>query len=157
MICIVKSFMKFASKKTSYVCPGWVQTEPLVCLVLSSIWKWIRIRVFVPEYWPKFCLPRVAAEEKGVFDLFTWKAWTSNIMEWMSSSLVYLWDQLTVTTVWNTGETGDNYEWPLTFKIHWYMRSHMIMVASCLIPWSGARATRVAKLFNILTIDDPYL
>ena len=28
-------------------------------------------------------------------------------MEWMSSSLVYLWDQLTVTTVWNTGETGD--------------------------------------------------
>ena len=44
---------------------------------------------------------------KGVFDLSTWKAWTSNIVEWMSSSLVYLWDQLTVTLVWNTGETGD--------------------------------------------------
>ena len=27
----------------------------------------------------------------------------------MSSSLVYLWDKLTVTTVWNTGETGDMY------------------------------------------------
>ena len=30
-------------------------------------------------------------------------------MEWISSSLVYLWDQLTVTTVWNTEETGDIY------------------------------------------------
>ena len=29
----------------------------------------------------------------------------------MSSSLVYLWDQLTVTTVWNTGETGDIYSY----------------------------------------------
>ena len=25
----------------------------------------------------------------------------------MSSFLVYLWDHLTVTSVWNTGETGD--------------------------------------------------
>ena len=30
-------------------------------------------------------------------------------MEWMLSSLVYLWDQLTVTTVWNSGETGDTH------------------------------------------------
>ena len=36
-------------------------------------------------------------------------SWTSNIMEWMSSSSVYLWDQLTVTTIWNTGENGDIY------------------------------------------------
>ena len=32
------------------------------------------------------------------------------IVAWMSSSLVYLRDQLAVTTVWNTGETGDIYE-----------------------------------------------
>ena len=42
-----------------------------------------------------------------LFHLSTWKAWTSYIVEWMSSSLVYLRDQLTVTTVLNTGETGD--------------------------------------------------
>ena len=44
----------------------------------------------------------------------------SRIMEWMSSSLVYLWDQLTVTTAWNTGETGDidiYYFSALRFKI----------------------------------------
>ena len=30
-------------------------------------------------------------------------------MEWVSSFLVYIWDQLTVSAVWNTGETGDIY------------------------------------------------
>ena len=44
---------------------------------------------------------------KGFFVLSTWIAWASIIIERLSSSLVYLWDQLTVTTVKNTGETGD--------------------------------------------------
>ena len=34
------------------ICHGWVRTEPLACLVLSSIWKWIRVRVFYLEHWP---------------------------------------------------------------------------------------------------------
>ena len=36
------------------------------------------------------------------------KTWTSNIIEWMLSLGVRFWIQLhNVTTVWNTGETGD--------------------------------------------------
>ena len=42
-------------------------------------------------------------------NLSTWKAWTSKIMDWMSSSLLYLLDQLTVAAVGNTWEIGDIY------------------------------------------------
>ena len=59
-----------------------------------------------PICWSKYTKPISLCFLSSIPEI-SWRH--KSLIEWMSSSLVYLWDQLTVTTVWNTGETGDIY------------------------------------------------
>ena len=74
----------------------------------------------------------------------------------MSSSLVYLWDQLTVTTVWNTGKTGDIYG--LYFSNHHthiinYNLSHVgpLWAASIIVLYSSVK--QIQFTFPALVIN----